>query len=62
MAGIQTAALFYDTVLTEFESPVLHDLTNNGMTQDRDLKKYLFTGFFLFHNKEFRDIINESCE
>ncbi len=24
----------------------LHDLTNNGMTQDRNLKKYLFTGFF----------------
>jgi hypothetical protein len=40
----------------------LHDLTNNGMTRDRDLKKYLFTGFFLFHNKDFRDIINESCE
>ena len=31
----------------------LHDLTNNGMTRDKDLKKYLFAGFFLFHNKDF---------
>ena len=40
----------------------LHDLTNNGMTRDKDLKKYLFAGFFLFHNKDFCNIINESRE
>ena len=40
----------------------LHDLTNNGTTRDKDLKKYLFAGFFLFHNKDFCNIINESRE
>ena len=40
----------------------LHDLTNNTDVKDRDLKKYLFAGFFLFHNKDFCNIINESCE
>ena len=40
----------------------LHDLTNNGTTRDKDLKKYLFAGFFLFHNNDFCNIINESRE
>ena len=40
----------------------LHDLTNNGTTRDKDLKKYLIAGFFLFHNKDFCNIINESRE
>tara|TARA_B100000965_G_C19013446_1_gene507714 strand:- start:258 stop:476 length:219 start_codon:yes stop_codon:yes gene_type:complete len=31
----------------------LHDLTNNTNVEDQDLKKYLFAGFFLFHNKDF---------
>jgi len=31
----------------------LHDLTNNTNVEDRDLKKYLVAGFFLFHNKDF---------
>ena len=47
---------------TRLRDYFLHDLTNNGTTRDKDLKKYLFTGFFLFHNKDFRNIINESRE
>ena len=45
---------------TRLRDYFLHDLTNNTNVQDQDLKKYLFAGFFLFHNKDFRDIINES--
>ena len=47
---------------TRLRDYFLHDLTNNEMTRDKDLKKYLFAGFFLFHNKDFRNIINESRE
>ncbi len=47
---------------TRLRDYFLHDLTNNADVKDRDLKKYLFAGFFLFHNKDFCNIINESLE
>ena len=31
----------------------LCELVNNSTTNDQDLKKYLFLGYFLFHNKDF---------
>ena len=36
----------------------LQDLASTTDNREEDLKKYLFLGFFIFHNKNF--IINES--